>query len=231
VLARVAGPELSRFYEAEHRAHGVDLRTGAIVAGIEEVNGRATGVRLADGSVLPADLVIVGIGILPEVEPLAVAGAVVGNGVEVDGYCQTSLADIYAVGDCASHANPFAGGRRIRLESVQNANDQAKLAALHLLGQTVAPYDAVPWFWSNQYDLKLQTVGLSAGYDVAVLRGRPEERSFSVAYLKEGRVMAFDCVNAVKDYAQGRAHVLAGSRLSPAQLADTTTLLKDMSAG
>jgi len=231
VLARVAGSELSRFYEAEHRAQGVDLRTGASVDCIEERGGRATGVRLADGTILPADLVIVGIGILPEVGPLAAAGAAVGNGVEVDGHCRTSLADIYAVGDCASHANPFAGGRRIRLESVQNANDQAKLAVLDLLGQTVAPYDALPWFWSNQYDLKLQTVGLSAGYDGTVLRGRPENRSFSVAYLKEGRVIAFDCVNAVKDYAQGRAHVLAGSLLTPAQLADTATPLKDMAAG
>ncbi|MBO9378863.1 NAD(P)/FAD-dependent oxidoreductase [Sphingomonas histidinilytica] len=213
VLARVAGPELSAFYEAEHRAHGVDLRTGARMDSIEVSDGRATGVRMADGSVVPADMVIVGIGIIAEVEPLIAAGAAGSNGLDVDGYCRTSLPDVYAVGDCAAHENKFAEGRRIRLESVQNANDQAKLAVQHILGETVAEYEAIPWFWSNQYDLKLQTVGLSTGHDQTVLRGDPETRSFSVVYFRDDRVIALDCVNAVNDYVQGRALVIAGARL------------------
>jgi 3-phenylpropionate/trans-cinnamate dioxygenase ferredoxin reductase subunit len=228
VLARVAGPELSAFYEAEHRAHGVDLRTGVTMDCVAEQDGVAVGVRLADGSLIPADLVIVGIGIVPEVGPLIEAGAAGGDGVVVDGFCRTSLPHIYAVGDCAAHANSFAQGRCLRLESVQNANDQAKLVAQHILGEQVEAYDAVPWFWSNQYDLKLQTVGLSIGYDQTVLRGNPSDRSFSVIYLKKGRVVALDCVNAVKDYVQGRAHVLAGSVLDAVELADTTRPLKSL---
>ena len=228
VLARVAGPELSAFYEAEHRAHGVDLRTGARMDCIEETNGVATGVRMADGSVIPADLVIVGIGIVPEVGPLIAAGAAGSNGIDVDGYCRTSLPDIYAVGDCAAHSNAFADGQQMRVESVQNANDQAKLAVQHLLGEQVKEYDALPWFWSNQYDLKLQTVGLSVGYDQTIVRGDPADRSFSVVYLKGGKLLALDCVNAVKDYVQGRAHVIAGSRLDTAQLADASIPLKEV---
>jgi 3-phenylpropionate/trans-cinnamate dioxygenase ferredoxin reductase subunit len=230
VLARVAGPELSAFYEAEHRAHGIDLRTGAKMETIEVTDGRASGVRMDDGSLLPADLVIVGIGIVPETAPLIAAGATGGNGVDVDGYCRTSLPDIYAVGDCAAHANKFAEGQTIRLESVQNANDQAKLAVQHILGETVGEYDATPWFWSNQYDLKLQTVGLSIGHDQTVLRGDPATRAFSVVYLRRGTVIALDCVNAVKDYAQGRALVVAGTKPNLAQLADPTVSLKELAA-
>jgi len=230
VLARVAGPELSAFYEADHRAHGVDLRTGARMESIAVENGRATGVVMADGEVLPADIVIVGIGIIPDTAPLIAAGAAGGNGVDVDGFCRTSLPDIYAVGDLAAHANKFAEGQKIRLESVQNANDQAKLAVQHILGEAVNEYDALPWFWSNQYDLKLQTVGLSTGYDQTVLRGDPATRSFSVVYLRKGAVIALDCVNAVKDYAQGRGLVLAGSVIDPARLADTSVSLKELAA-
>ncbi|MET0365133.1 MAG: FAD-dependent oxidoreductase, partial [Sphingobium sp.] len=228
VLARVAGPELSAFYEAEHRAHGVDLRTGTRMDCIEERDGHVVGVRMEDASILPADLVIVSIGIIAEVGPLIAAGASGANGVDVDGYCRTTLPDVYAVGDCATHANRFAGGSRIRVESVQNANDQAKLAVQHILGQEVGEYDALPWFWSNQYDLKLQTVGLSSGYDQTVLRGDPASRSFSVVYLKNGRVIAIDCVNAVKDYAQARAHMLARTMLDPALLSDASIALRDV---
>lgn len=224
VLARVAGEELSRFFEKEHRDHGVDLRLGVCVEAIEG-DTHATGVRLADGAVIPADLVIVGIGIVPAVEPLIAAGAEGGNGVLVDRFCRTSLPDIYAIGDCAAHANDFAGGAVIRLESVQNANDQANVVARGIVGDE-APYHAIPWFWSNQYDLKLQTAGLSAGHDQAALRGDPATRSFSVVYLKAGRVIAIDCVNATKDYVQGRMIVTAGLRATAEQLADTGTPLK-----
>ena len=226
VLARVAGEELSAFYEAEHRAHGVDLRTGIGVVAIEGAGGHVTGVRLADDSVINADMVIVGIGIIACVEPLIAAGATGQNGVDVDQYCRTSLPNIYAIGDCAAHANGFAEGAVIRLESVQNANDQASVAAKAICGD-LHPYKATPWFWSNQYDLKLQTVGLSTNHDDAVMRGDPATRSFSIVYLKQGKVIALDCVNMVRDYAQGRKLVEQGVLLTAEQAADTSRPLKE----
>lgn len=203
VLARVAGEELSRFVEAEHRAHGVDLRLDTAIESIEGDNGKVTGVKLSDGSVIPCDAVIVGIGIVPAVAPLIAAGAAGSNGVDVDVYCRTTLDDIYAIGDCAAHANPFADQAVIRLESVQNANDMANTVARAIMGDK-QPYHALPWFWSNQYDLKLQTAGLSLDYDQTIVRGDPATSKFSVVYLKEGRPIAFDCVNNTKDYVQGR---------------------------
>ena len=226
VLARVAGEDLSRFYEKEHRDHGVDLRLGVQVAAIEG-DDRATGVRLGTGEVIPADLVIVGIGIVPAVEPLVAAGAHGGNGVLVDHHCKTSLADIYAIGDCAAHENDYAEGAVIRLESVQNANDQANVVAKGICGEENR-YHAIPWFWSNQYDLKLQTAGLSTGHDQTVLRGNVADRSFSVVYLRGGKVIALDCVNATKDYVQGRMLVTAGLQATPEQLADVETPLKSL---
>ena len=225
VLARVAGEPLSRFYEAEHRAHGVDIRLGVAVECLEEQDGAVSGVRLAGGEILPCEMVIVGIGIIPAVEPLLAAGAEGGNGVLVDAFCRTSLTDVYAIGDCAAHLNAFADGATIRLESVQNANDQAMTVAKALTG-TFEPYAAVPWFWSNQYDLKLQTVGLSVGFDRAVVRGDIASRAFSVVYLRDGRVIALDCVNMVKDYVQGRALVAGGVTIAPDRLADTQIPLK-----
>ncbi len=227
VLARVAGEALSRFYEEEHRAHGVDVRLGAMVDCIEETGGRASGVRLADGSVTPCEMIVVGIGIVPAVGPLLAAGARGGNGVAVDAQCRTTLPDIFAIGDCALHSNPFADGAQVRLESVQNANDQANVVAKVIAGAETA-YDAVPWFWSNQYDLKLQTVGLSIGHDAAIVRGDPAARTFSVIYLKRGRVIALDCVNAIKDYVQGRRLVMERLEVAPDRLADTSVPLKEM---
>ena len=227
VLARVAAAPISRFFEAEHRAHGVEIRTGVVVGGIEEQGGRAGAVRLADGERVDADMVIVGIGITPAVEPLLGAGAEGGHGVHVDEFCRTSLADVFAIGDCAAHFNMHAGGPRVRLESVQNAHDQAVTAAQAICGDP-QPYSAVPWFWSNQYDLKLQTVGLSHGHDEIVVRGDPARRSFSVIYLREGRVAALDCVNAIKDYVQGKRLVV--ERLAPPRdkLADARIPLKEL---
>ena len=227
VLARVAGEPLSRFFEAEHRAHGVAVQLGVGVTGLEGRDGNVTGVRLSDGALLPADIVIVGIGIIPAVEPLLAAGAKGGNGVEVDEHCRTSLPDVFAIGDCAAHNNRFADGAHIRLESVQNANDQATTAARAICGQPQR-YDAVPWFWSNQYDLRLQTVGLSGGFDQTVLRGDMATRSFSLIYLKAGRVIALDCVNATRDYVQGKALVAGGLRIDPVRLADAEMPLKSL---
>ncbi|ABQ71540.1 FAD-dependent pyridine nucleotide-disulphide oxidoreductase (plasmid) [Rhizorhabdus wittichii RW1] len=226
VLARVAGTELSTFYENEHRGHGVDLRTGITVAALEGQES-VTGVRLGDGSVLPAQAVIVGIGIVPAVAPLIEAGAAGDGGVTVDEYCRTSLPDVFAIGDCASFSCSFADGRVLRVESVQNANDQASCVAKTICGDP-QPYRAFPWFWSNQYDLRLQTAGLSLGYDQTVVRGDPAVRSFSVLYLKQGRVIALDCVNMVKDYVQGRKLVEANVCVSPEQLVDTGLALKDL---
>ena len=227
VLARVAGEALSRFYEAEHRAHGVDVRLGVAVDCILGDETRVTGVRLADGEIVPAQMVIVGIGIVAAVAPLLEAGATGGNGVAVDAHCRTTLPDVFAIGDCALHANAFAEGAQIRLESVQNANDQANVVAKTITGQPAA-YHAIPWFWSNQYDLKLQTVGLSTGHDAAVLRGDPASRSFSLVYLKAGRVIALDCVNAVKDYVQGRKLVETGVMPDLGRLSDGAIPLKEL---
>ncbi|WP_312488657.1 NAD(P)/FAD-dependent oxidoreductase [Sphingomonas sp.] len=226
VLARVAGEALSRFYEAEHRAHGVTVRLNESVTCIEG-EGAVTGVRLADGTVLPAQMAIVGIGIVPAVAPLLAAGASGDNGVIVDAQGRTSLPHVFAVGDCAAHANDFAGGAVIRLESVQNANDQATAAARTIAGREAA-YHAVPWFWSNQYDLKLQTVGLSIGHDRAILRGDPATRSFSVVYLRAGKVIALDCVNAMRDFVQGKALVAGGAVVAEDALADVTRPLKTL---
>ena len=227
VLARVAGPTLSRFYEAEHRRHGVEIRTGATVDCIKERNGNASGVRLADGTMLPADMVVVGIGIEPTVAPLLAAGAAGGNGVEVDAYCRTTLPNVFAVGDCALQQSQHTNGMRLRIESVQNANDQATTVAKYLVGQHVA-YDALPWFWSNQYDLKLQTLGLSIGHDEEIVRGDPVTRSFSVIYRRKGQVVALDCVNSMKDYVQGKALLQSQKQISATRLADPNVALKEL---
>lgn len=229
VLSRVAGETLSRFYEDEHRSHGVAIELDATVEEFETNDeGMASAVKLSDGRMLEADMFIVGIGIIPETGPLVAAGAAAGNGVDVDQHCRTSLDGIYAIGDCAAHSNKFAGGAHIRLESVQNANDQAKVAALDIVGQD-CEYDAVPWFWSNQYDLKLQTVGLSTGHDEYIVRGDPENRSFSIVYLLDDQVIALDCVNATKDYVQGRKAVVERLKLDPGEIANVEIPLKEVS--
>ena len=226
VLARVAGPQLSEFFEKEHRMHGVDLRTGIGVVAIEG-EGQVSGVRLTDETLIECQMVIVGIGIIAAVGPLLAAGAPGGNGVDVDQYCRTILPHIWAIGDCAAHSSKFADGQVIRLESVQNANDMASCVAKAITGDPVA-YGATPWFWSNQYDLKLQTVGLSAGHDTTVLRGDPATRSFSVLYLRGGKLIACDAVNMVKDYVQARKLVEEGAVIAAEDLADTSRPLKEL---
>lgn len=228
VLARVAGPELSAFYEREHRAHGVDLRTGVAVESLVG-DGRVSGVKLGDGTIVPADAVVVGIGIVPAVKPLLVAGAAGDNGVTVDSFCRTTLPNIYAIGDCAAFACDFADGQLVRVESVQNAVDQANCVARAIVGEP-APYHAFPWFWSNQYDLKLQTAGLSTGHDQTVIRGNPAERAFSVVYLRQGRMIAIDCVNRTKDYVQGRRLIESGTTPDLVLLADGDVPLKGLLA-
>jgi len=228
VLARVAGEDLSEFYQAEHRRQGVDVRLETGVVKIVGEDGKVTGVELDSGEVVDCDMVVAGIGIIPAVAPLIAAGAAGSNGVDVDLYCRTTLDDIYAIGDCAAHANAFADQAVIRLESVQNANDMANTVAKAIMGDK-QPYHALPWFWSNQYDLKLQTAGLNLGFDETVVRGDPATRKFTVVYLKEGRPIAFDCVNTMKDYVQGRKLIENGiGVVSKDILADSETPLKEL---
>jgi 3-phenylpropionate/trans-cinnamate dioxygenase ferredoxin reductase subunit len=227
LLARVAGEDLSTFFAEEHRRHGVDVRLECALEAVLGDDERVTGVRLASGEEIACDVVVVGIGIVPAVSALIAAGAAGANGVDVDEYCRTSLPDVYAIGDCAAHANAYADGAVIRLESVQNANDMASVTAKAICG-ILEPYDALPWFWSNQYDLRLQTAGLSIGHDQAVLRGDPASRSFSVVYLKLGRVIAVDAVNCVKDFVQGQKLVKAHVHADVAVIADSATPLKDL---
>ncbi|MDC8755765.1 FAD/NAD(P)-binding oxidoreductase [Erythrobacter sp. sf7] len=229
LLARVAGEELSAFYAEEHRRQGVDVRleTG-VSAVLGEDQGKVTGVRLDNGEEVPCDMVVVGIGIVPAVAPLIAAGAAGSNGVDVDFCCRTTLDDVYAIGDCAAHANPYADNAVIRLESVQNAHDMANTVAKAIMGEK-EPYNALPWFWSNQYDLKLQTAGLSLGFDQTILRGDPATRKFTVVYLRDGKPIAFDCVGTMKDYVQARKLLESGAgRIDAALLADPEVPLKDL---
>jgi 3-phenylpropionate/trans-cinnamate dioxygenase ferredoxin reductase subunit len=228
ILARVAGPGLSAFYECEHRSHGVDLRTSVDVVRLQgDDRNYVTGVVLGSGETVEADAVIVGIGIVPSTAPLTAAGALGANGVEIDALCQTSLPDVFAIGDCAAFACAFAENAVVRVESVQNATDQATCVAKAICGEPL-PFRALPWFWSNQFDLRLQTVGLSTGFDQYIVRGATQDRSFSVAYLKQGRIIALDCVNATKDYVQGRKLIEAGLKPDLSKLADASVPLKDL---
>jgi len=224
LLARVTAPPVSAFYLQQHRAHGVEVLLSAQVAALEG-DGRVSAVVLADGRRIPCDIAVVGVGLEASIAPLGLEG----TGVEVDGHCRTALPDIYAIGDCASHMSRYADGARIRLESVQNAVDMAKAAAAHIVhGDSARPYDACPWFWSNQYDLRLQTVGLSIGHDETVVRGDPASGGWSLVYLRAGAVVALDCINAARDFVQGKALVERGARIAPALLADAANPLKTM---
>ena len=227
LLARVTGPELSQYYDGVHRRHGVDIRLGA---GVEALEGarQVESVVLQDGTRLPADLVIVGIGLVPNTELAEQAGLEVDNGIIVDVYAQTSDPDIVAAGDCTNHDNGFLG-RRVRLESVPNASEQARVAAASICGQRVA-HAGVPWFWSDQYDLKLQMVGLSQGYDRVVIRGSMEADSFAAFYLKDGVVIAVDAVNRPQDFMVGKKMVAARLKAEPATLADESVVLKSLVA-
>ena len=226
VMSRVVSPELSSFYAQEHRNAGVRLMLGEGLAGFEGEKGRVTSVVTSGGERLPADLVIVGIGILPNTELAEASGLAVDNGIVVDERCQSSDPHIFAIGDCTSHPSRIYE-RRLRLESVQNALEQAKVAAVNIAGGDER-YDQVPWFWSDQFDLKLQIAGLSEGYDQAVLRGDPAERRFSCAYLKDGRLLALDAVNAPRDFMQAKALIAKGLRPDPGKIADSSVALNTL---
>lgn len=214
VLPRVAVPELSRFYHDVHAAHGVDVRVNAQV---ERFTGsdRVSGVEFGSGRV-DAQLVVVGIGILPNTALAEEAGLDCDDGIVVDEYCRTADPDIYAAGDCTNHPNPQMGCR-LRLESVPNALDQARVAAANMLGGSEI-HDAVPWFWSNQYDLKLQMVGFSARADRHVIRGSMNAHAFALYHLQGNRVVAVDAVNQPREFLAGKK--LFGQEVDVGALSD-----------
>ena len=225
VMGRVVSPVVSQFYQAQHVAQGVVLRLStALQAFIGDA--RVEAVRTTDGETIPADLVIVGVGILPNTELAAAAGLEVDDGIVVDERCRTTDERIHAVGDCTSHPNAIYG-RRIRLESVHNALEQAKIAASDICGEDVE-YTDVPWFWSDQFDLKLQIAGLSTGYDQVITRGVPEERSFSCLYLKAGRLIACDSINAPRDFMQSKSLIAERKLVATTDIADTSIPLKNL---
>lgn len=227
VLARVTAPEVSAFYERVHRQAGVDLRTCTEVRGFEfSPDGTIAAVCCSDGASIPADLVIAGIGLVPNTELAQAAGLAVDNGIVVDEYARTSDPDIVAAGDCANFPEAICG-RRVRLESVPNAIEQARSAAASLLGKQRV-HAAVPWFWSEQYDLKLQIAGLSGGYDQVVLRGSTSTRSFAAFYFRDQCLIACDAVNRPQEFMFAKRLVPSRCRLDPLLLADESVPLKSI---
>jgi 3-phenylpropionate/trans-cinnamate dioxygenase ferredoxin reductase component len=228
VLARVTSETVSAFYAHEHRAKGVDLHLDAKIESFVGEDGKLGGVKLASGEVVPATLALVGIGVVPNVTLAHEAGVACANGVQVDDDARTSDPDIFAIGDCTNRPlNHY--GRTARLESVHNAVEQAKLAAAAIAGKP-RPVCDVPWFWSDQYDLKLQTVGLLEGYDEAVVRGDPAARRFAVWYLKDRTLLAVDAVNSMPDFLCGKKLVGSGAKLDLDALRDPATDLGKFAA-
>jgi 3-phenylpropionate/trans-cinnamate dioxygenase ferredoxin reductase subunit len=197
ILQRVTTPFMSAFYHQLHEGRGVKIHTETGCSGFRGTDQGVTHVQCGDAEI-EADLVIVGIGIMPNIQLALDAGLACDNGITVNDHCQTSHPDIYAAGDCTNHPNPILG-RRLRLESVPNAMEQARTAAANMLGGDKA-YAAVPWFWSDQYELKLQMLGFSADGDASVLRGNPETLQFAQFYLQDGKVVAVDAVNSPKEF-------------------------------
>ncbi|OJH40249.1 NAD(P)/FAD-dependent oxidoreductase [Cystobacter ferrugineus] len=228
ILARVTGPEVSSFIEAIHRGHGVDFRQSAGVQGFEldESQRRVRRVKLTHGGgeeAIEADLVLVGIGLIPNTELATQAGLAVDNGIVVDEFARTADPDILAIGDCANQPSSYTG-TRVRLESVPNALEHARVAAATLMGKQ-EPSTATPWFWSEQYDLKLQMVGLSTGYERCVTRGSIENRTFSAFYLKEGRILAADVIGRPADFMAARKMVSSRTPVDAQRLADESVPL------
>lgn len=227
LMPRVVSPILSDFYRDLHTRQGVKISLGIELSEIVGHQGKVSAVVLNDGSVCPADLVLIGIGVVPNIELARDAGLRISNGIAVDEHLRTEDESVYAIGDCANHPNPFAGGC-VRIESVQNAVDQAKCVGANILGRA-ENYRAVPWFWTDQFDIKLQMAGLSSGYEQVVTRGEPESRKFSVFYFRNSRLAAVDSVNRPGDHLAGRKLIQAGTHITPEQAADPSVDLKALS--
>lgn len=227
VLARVTSPVMSEFFEAEHKAHGVVIATGKKVV---EFTGstRVEAVKTSDGDLVPADLVLVGIGIIPNDELARQAGIRCDNGISVDRDGRTNDPSIFAIGDCARR--PLVHYQRDgRLESVHNAIEQGKLAAA-AIAEKPRPNEDCPWFWSDQYDLKLQIAGLSEGFDQVEVRGDPASRKFAVFYFKSGHLLAVDAVNSPAEFIVSKKLIISGASIAPEKLRDTTLSMKDIAA-
>jgi 3-phenylpropionate/trans-cinnamate dioxygenase ferredoxin reductase subunit len=226
ILQRVTSPEISAFYTRIHTEEGVTIATSMAVESLEG-DTKVTAVRCQDGTRYEADMVIVGIGVLPNVELAEAAGLAVDNGIVVDELTQTSDPNILAIGDCTKHPNPLYD-RMIRLESVQNANDQGITAAHTLCGKH-KPYAALPWFWSDQYDLKLQIAGLNHDFDRVILRGDSTQgRSFAAYYLQGERVLAVDAINRPQEFMLARKALSQGQQFAIDKLADESIDVKNL---
>ena len=225
VMSRVVSPNVSDYYQLQHTERGVKLLLSTGLTGFEGKR-RVRQVLTSTGQTLPADFVVVGVGILPNTELAAEAGLECDDGIVVDDRCQTADPDIFAIGDCTSHPNAIYG-RRLRLESVHNALEQAKTAASNICG-VESHYSQVPWFWSDQFDIKLQIAGLSEGYDEVVLRGDPAGGSFACFYLTDGVLIAVDAINSPREFMQSKKLIASGARPDPVKLADPEALLKDL---
>jgi 3-phenylpropionate/trans-cinnamate dioxygenase ferredoxin reductase subunit len=233
VMNRVVSPEVSQFYEAEHARHGVrvlcDARVASLVPGRDSRDSsgtaRVAAVRLADGSEIAADFVVIAIGVAPTDALARAAGIDCDNGILVNEFCQTSDPYIWAAGDCARHPS-IHYGLRVRLESVDNAFEQGTSAALNMLG-LATPHDKVPWFWSDQFDLKMVIVGLTVGHDTRIIRGDLASRAFSVCYLRRGELIAVETVNHTKDQMAARKMIPARARPDAAKLKDPGIPLRE----
>lgn len=220
VLQRVTAPEVSEFYTRIHREHAVDIQTGVSVTAILGTD-RVQRVVCADGREFVADLVIIGVGVVPNVELAAAAGIAVADGILIDEFCRSSMPYIVAAGDCANQLQPIYQ-RRMRVESVPNANEQAKTASATLCGKS-RDAQSLPWFWSDQYDLKLQIAGLSQGYDQLVIRGDAlNSHSFAAFYFKAGRLIAADCINRPQEFMLSKKLILSQAAVDPLRLADAS---------
>ncbi len=224
VLARVTSPPVSEFMLQQHRQHGVQVHLGAQVVEFQGHNGQVAAIRLADGAIVEAPTVVLAVGILPNVELAQTAGLICEDGIVVDEDARTSDPHVFAIGDCANR--PLVHyGRRGRLESVHNAVEQAKLASSAISAKPRPACD-LPWFWSDQYDLKLQTVGLAAGHDQWILRGSMEHRKFAIYYLRDGKVLAVDAINSPADFVAGKKLIAASIHVDVRALSDPSVDLK-----
>jgi 3-phenylpropionate/trans-cinnamate dioxygenase ferredoxin reductase subunit len=224
VMARAVTPEISEYFQARHAAAGVRIHLGVQATAIEASGDKVTGVSLSDGRHIPADLVVVGVGVLPNVELAAEAGLAVASGIIVNEHLLTADPNISAIGDCALFESPRFGGS-LRLESVQNATDHARCVAARLTGDDKV-YDGQPWFWSDQADDKLQIAGLTTGYDRVVLRGEPAQKAFSAFCYKAGKLVGIESVNRAGDHMFGRRLLPLDRSIGPEHAADPSFDLK-----
>ncbi len=225
VMVRAVSPEISNFYLDYHQKRGVNILCNTTVTRFSGEN-KVERVETADGKHFPCDLVIVGIGVEPAIELAETAGLACSNGILVDEFARTQHPDIFAAGDCTNHPNHQTGAR-VRLESVHNAIEQAKVAASGMLGKPKR-YEDVPWFWSDQYDLKLQIVGLSKGYDQIVIRGEPSQETFAAFYFRAGKIIAIHAVNSPREFMLGKKLISQEKTIAPEKLANQTLNFMDL---